>query len=72
MQDKVFSFPNECQDYLKATYGLPKYSLRHLKRLIKAGLYPAPHYLTPQRPIQFKKELDEHAETTLARVSGNI
>jgi hypothetical protein len=72
MHDKVLSFPNEAQDCLKDKFGIPKYSLRHLKRRIKAGLYPAPHYITPQRPVQFQSELDEHAEITLARISGNI
>ena len=72
MLPKVFQFPEESGDYLKFTYGLPKYSYRHYKRLIKAGQYPEPYYLTPQRPVLTQVQLDEHAARILSQISTNI
>jgi hypothetical protein len=72
MTPKVFAFPNESGDYLKSTYGIPKYSRRHYKRLIAAGKHPAPFYLTPTRPVLSQAQLDEHAARVLAGISGQI
>jgi hypothetical protein len=71
MPPKVFQFPNESGNYLKTTYGLPKYSARHYKRLIKIGKHPTPFYLTPQRPVLTQVQLDEHAARVLAEISAH-
>src|SRR6516164_8940437 len=70
--DVLIPFPHEAQRYLREKYGIPPYSNRHVKLLVKQGRYPRPIEISPRRQANSQSQLDRYGLAFLEKINAEL